>query len=785
MDLTSPRFAMVPLFLLAATFSLLAPLYWTHVEAPAQDTVAGAYENQEIYGRLLPALDYGYTRMRAGDWPLWSPNLYCGVPYFANPVHGLLQPLNAVFFLTPPIQGLALHAFLGLFLMAMFLAIYLRALGAAYIPAAIGGMVYAFCGASAAAMSRPELLGVLAWTPLLYWILYEYTGMARAGWIVPGGLVVAAMLLTGAPMFAAVMVAGALMYGVAKAVARGRTSGTGWKMPLKGILAMAALGLVYSAVQWAPFLTWLAALDSPMQALWQWSGTGYLPENVREVPSAILASRNAILPGMLYFGAISMMVMPAALLHRQRRFEVLFFLAAAVVWIGISVWGFEPAAGAGYGMMLAYPGVVAVAALVGLGADRLLLAGRDPRSPLIWGSVLLVLAAAAVLLAAGSASIRGPVALATIALLPFFILRVRWLGVICGTCVAFLIYVELRDASANIYQHPYAGDRNWLQPSLPALKEAEAQALGERIFVLPGSRETVLPANVGWLQPLENAGGAYWPLTADQAAWWSKLAPYLSATGPPSPAEGGDTAPFYPELLNYMGVRVLIGEHKYPWMDRAGEDGRLRLRFLRPMGRLKIWRNESAYDRVRWVPHWEPARGVDEAMGRLLAPSFSGQYSCVVDAGSRGFAALNKALPPGIPEDGGLVLADAHAAVKLDRPEDLVIETDATQPGILVVSDTNDPGWRAYVDGNSAPILQVNGLFRGIFVPAGDHTVILSYAPLSVTLGLLVSVCGLLLSVLWLLFACIRWLYAAIRGSNVQTVEQPPARPTAIQEFRR
>lgn len=757
---------MLPLFLLAAVFSLLAPLYWTHVQAPAGVSgVAAARENPEIYGQLLPAIHYGYARMGAGDWPLWSPQQYCGVPYFANPAHGLFQPLNLIFYVVPPVRGLALHAFLGLFLAALLFALYLRAMRAAYIPAALGGIVYAFGGTAASVMPRPELLGVLVWAPLLYWMVYEYTARPRPGLAILGGLAAAAMILSGALVLAAVMALSALGYGVARVLVRGGGTAGRRAVALRGLAAKGGLGLVFTAVVWLPAIAWMLTLDHPGAALFPGAWAGHLPGNLRDVPAGLLAPRQTMLPEMLYFGAIPLMLIPAALLHWQRRFEVLFFAAAGLAWLGLAVWGSSGGGGADPWKICVLPGALAVAVLAGLGADRLLLAGRDPRSPLIWGAVLLALAAAAVLMFVGPPVARGSVALSVIVLLPFFILRVRWLGVACGIGVAFLTFAELRNATTQLYRHPYAGDENWLQDSLPAIKEAEVQALGERILTLPASRETILPANIGMLQPVENAGGAYWPLTADQARWWSALNPYLEGLRPDT-ADVVDSAgaAYPPELINYMGVKVVIGERNQPWMDGAGE--RLRLRFLRTLGRLSLWENETAYPRARWVPHWRPARGLDGAMDALLAPAFSGDTTCVVAEDSRGYAALEESLPPGVPDDAAAPAADTTAEVIRDDPETVEIAVKAGQDGILVLSDTYARGWGARVDGARVPVLQVNGLFRGVFVPAGEHRVVFRYKPLSVTAGALITGAGVLGSVVWGLYALCRHLVALFRPKS-------------------
>lgn len=772
MELTSRKFGMVPLFILAAVFSLLAPLFWTHVEAPAGST-SGVFENQDVYGRVIPSITYAYTRLRAGEWPLWSPQQFCGVPFFANPAHGILQPLNLLFLVTPAVTGLALHAFAGLFLMALFTTFLLRIMGTAYIPAAIGGMVYAFGGAAVAVMSSPELLGVLIWPPVLYAVVFAWTETPRRILVLLGGLIIALLLLSGEPAFGGILALSGLAYGFARSLSRRRTGGPSAGSALKCFAAMAALGLALSAVQWLPFLTWLGTLDQPGEAIWPGGWLGHLPARLAEVPAALILPRTASLPGMLYFGAIPLMLMPAALLYRQRRFEVIYFFLAALLCIGLAVWGSDATPATDHWKVLVYPGALGVALLTGFGADRLLLAGRDPRSPLIWGSVLIALAFATALLVTGSADTRGRIALAVLALLPFFILRVRWIGVVCGVGLAFLLFLDLREASTNVYQHPYAGDARWLDECLPAIREAEAQALGERILTLPASRESVLPANIGFMQPVESAGGAYWPLARDQARWWSLLAPYITAST--LTAQPDHATPYYPLLLNYMGVRVIVGERNLPWMDSEATREQLRLRYLRPVGRLNLWKNESAQARLHWVPQWEPVADLDGAVARLVDPKFPARSACVVTGDGNAREALQAALPSGISEGGDALAAEARCALVRETPEELEISSDTTRAGILVLADSFDGGWHAYVDGARAPVLQVNGLFRGVYLPAGKHAVVFTYAPLSLTIGLLLSGLTALGCAAWVLFAASRQVFGMFsrRGARDARVLTP------------
>ena len=81
-------------------------------------------------------------------------------------------------------------------------------------------------------------------------------------------------------------------------------------------------------------------------------------------------------------------------------------------------------------------------------------------------------------------------------------------------------------------------------------------------------------------------------------------------------------------------------------------------------------------------------------------------------------------------------------------PERVVIQTQMAEQGYLVLSDTHYPGWRATVDGRESTIVRANLLFRAVFLPAGEHEVIFSYAPSSLRWGGAVSLATLLVIVL-------------------------------------
>lgn len=69
---------------------------------------------------------------------------------------------------------------------------------------------------------------------------------------------------------------------------------------------------------------------------------------------------------------------------------------------------------------------------------------------------------------------------------------------------------------------------------------------------------------------------------------------------------------------------------------------------------------------------------------------------------------------------------------------------------ILVVQTPFDPGWRASVDANSAPVVKVDAGLLGVPVDRGEHIVKLRYIPAFLNVGAAITICSLvILGLLW------------------------------------
>lgn len=76
----------------------------------------------------------------------------------------------------------------------------------------------------------------------------------------------------------------------------------------------------------------------------------------------------------------------------------------------------------------------------------------------------------------------------------------------------------------------------------------------------------------------------------------------------------------------------------------------------------------------------------------------------------------------------------------------VVIRATALTDGLLVLGDSYYPGWEATVDGERAPIVRSNHIFRGVLLPPGEHEVVFVFRPCSLFLGLGIAFVGGLLA---------------------------------------
>jgi hypothetical protein len=83
-------------------------------------------------------------------------------------------------------------------------------------------------------------------------------------------------------------------------------------------------------------------------------------------------------------------------------------------------------------------------------------------------------------------------------------------------------------------------------------------------------------------------------------------------------------------------------------------------------------------------------------------------------------------------------------------PQLISAQVESPTPALLILSETYYPGWQATIDGQPAPLLRADYVLRAVPVPAGEHTVKLTFRPLSFTIGTGISILTVIILLLFL-----------------------------------
>lgn len=727
-----------PLFLAAAVYIMASPVFWSGVEGQDHVQANLIRGNMDLFTEIIPTMQYGFSRLQQGELPLWNDQQMCGIPFLANPEHGLFQPVNMVFLFFDIPHALALHAFISLALMGIFFMLFMRSLGVLYVPATLGGIVYICCGASAAAMSRPAVANALVWMPLLFWVVRIYLKQPCLAAIISGSFVLALLWLSGSPMMALVITGFIAIYAVCAvlfdaSVNQGSLPGHSHNQirTSAGLLAMLIITAGITSIQWLPSVYWSRTLASPWACFGKFTVPGVMPKDIHSLLLQFIQVQSGDLPVLGYIGISTLLFLPVALLHNLPRWERAFFaVASSTIVVAAVING--TGSPEGFTAALVYPASFSLAVLAALGSDRLFAPRRNTSSPRLWGPLLLVTVLFLVLFLIAPAPVRGRMIPFAVALFIFALFRTRWAGILSGSVLLLFLFVDLNAASANLSGHPFFEGNKGFGLSATLQSEKKDALRDKRVFLSGLSAEDVW-LKMGMLDGPHVVNGSAPPMTPDQRDWWDAMAGNKN-----NDEEAVDVSSDskYAFLLNLMAVRFVISSLEGGLAD--GFAPGLRLRKMEQTDTHIMYENENALSRFVWVSSWRVAADMDAALEVLGDKSFDPHRECVVMSDSSDVSHLIRTVPDNDVASESTP-AETHITPMLDFPEKVVVEVESTKPGVMVLADTYNQEWCAAVNGNHVPILKTNGLFRGIALPAGKHTVTFEYRPLSFICGAVIS----------------------------------------------
>ncbi len=708
-----------------------------------------SYENSELYQYVYPMFHYAYGRVREAELPLWNPRQLCGAPLYTDPRVGLFQPLNAPFLFLSTERAMAVHPFLCLFFMGLGCALLALSFGSGYAPAFLAGIVYAFCGASASAMSQPSLADALAWAPFCFLGLRVYLMTWKWRYACLSGVTGGLFILSGAASIIAAM----LLLLIPMALLGLLLPEQGERPPsfsraVAGLAAAALFSLGLSAVQWLPAIWWIAGLEQPWDFLWRLDLDTQAPSGLRAMALQLIMCQSGALPRMGYVGIITLFFLLAACFHwpQRRNVVILFVCLAGCAGLYLSGASILPSVYPREAML--FPMSLCAALLAAIGADRLTVRPQDPRVPTAWLPGLAMLFLAGLLFWISADQARGYIIVFLCILFPMLLVRHRWFLTFCAAALAIFLFFDLTIANVNAYRHPFSDAPGCYQRYSSAIQEAVDLSAGGRVLLSPGPLDTGMPGNLGMLSPLMAVGGAHLPLTQEQAVWWERLGQSSAASFQATASNVLPEAEM-PNLLNYMAARVIMATSEGPLYTGEWRGQGPRLHLTHAPGNIRIFLNESAMPRAYWVPAWRAGYTSAAAADLLGDVNFNRDYECLLDSAPNSFSNASTAGP--LPSRN-----QAACAIEEISPEKIILRVDAPTAGVAVLLDSYAPGWRATLDGQPAEILRANGLFRGVACPEGTHEIVMAYRPRVLYAG--AGVAALAILALALSFPLHRWM---------------------------
>ena len=149
--------------------------------------------------------------------------------------------------------------------------------------------------------------------------------------------------------------------------------------------------------------------------------------------------------------------------------------------------------------------------------------------------------------------------------------------------------------------------------------------------------------------------------------------------------------------------------------------------------------NQAAVPRAFIPRRVEMVTDDDERLGKLASAQFDPRAVAYVES----FVSL--------PDE-----CRGEAEISAEIPTHVTVSVKMETPGLVVLTDLWDKGWRAYLNGQPVPILRANHAVRGVVVPAGLGTVEFRYESASLALGVRLAILAAIILLGWLVIVARR-----------------------------
>ena len=663
--------------------------------------------------------------------PVWNPYTHAGIPLLANFQNATFYPLNVLFFLLPFNLAWGILILLQPLLGGVFLYFYLRQLKLKPVAALVGALSFSFSGFFIAWLEWGTLLHAALWLPLILLAIEKiFSGKSRLKW---GTLLIFSLcsqFFAGHLQVSFYVFLVTIVYIFWKFAALEKRRGS-----YLGFFAVVGLVVtILTAAQWLPTLQFIKLsareIDQsqfnqpgwfiPWQNLIQFLAPDFFGNPTTLNYSG--AFNYAEFIG--YLGVIPLIFAFYAIFWRREK-RVVFF--AALLFIALSFALPTPWAKLPFRLELPFISTsqptrlllvvdFCLAILAALGIDFLLAKKTSFKKivftllpflflyGLLW---LFVLGAGRIWpnapwitnLAVSKRNLILPTGFLAAGAILFLALPFKKMPkkIIFSLFFLIICFDLLRFGGKFT---PFVKEE-WL---FPTTRTIEFLKKDKEVFRLMTTDRRLFPPNFSLPYRLQTIEG-YDPL------YLTRYAELIAAS------ERGE-----PDIAPPFGFNRIITPHNYQsrlidllnvkYVLSLKEEESPKLVKVFQEGQTRVYENKNAFPRAFMVYDYWLAQDRQEAVSLLMDEAIDLAKTAILEEK---------------PPEPKLIEGKGGVKIKRYQENQVMIEVETDQRGILVLTDSYYPGWRVSIDGKETKVYRADYNFRGIIVPEGEHQVIFQY----------------------------------------------------------
>ncbi|MEO7144707.1 MAG: hypothetical protein ABI165_14510 [Bryobacteraceae bacterium] len=720
------RWAIPPLAAALILLALVVILFYWKLSLTKQ---YGWISGPDLATQVVPWFQVQARQWHTGAFPLWDPHMWLGQPLLGQAQPGAAYPLNWLLFLLPLRDGiirtnslkwyfLAIH-----FMAAVFAYALCRDLNRSRAASFMGACLFSF-GAYMGSIDWPQMLNGAVWTPLILMFLLRAARGYRP-WFsaAAGGAALGMAWLSGhhqIPIFASILTAGVWIY---FALRHGRLN---WRIPQLAAVYF-VFTLLVGALQIVPAMEYGRLANrwagAPAPLAWNQPVPYSVHEQYALPPKGLIG---VFFPSfepynLDFIGVVAFSLALAGVVLLWRDPRVRIFSAIALAGLFYSLGPDSPLEGIIYSVVpwadkartpsmaiLFFELGAVVLAAYGIDAWS----DREIVSPwrryistgaLVFGAAVFAIYLCILLAQKMQFAYDDRFAVSALYAILLAALLAAWthgrIGQRQALCfLALLLLADLGNSDGQRFQQrdspQFSASLNKVEGNADIAKYLKSQREPVRIDI--ASDEMI--GNFGDWYGIDASDGYLASLTANLLSF-----DY-----------------FCPRAKMLFGFTYTLS--RKPTQTDQQE-------VFRGVSGIGVYRNPEAFPRV-WSVHQTTAVENGDQLNYYLHKA---------DFDLRRIAPMPRPLPE-------LAACDPAAdRVRISGRDAGHVSIDAAMAcdGMVVLSETFYPGWKAAVDGESQPIRQVYGAIRGVVVKHGHHRLEMRYRPGSVMLGAALSFAGL------------------------------------------